>query len=222
MSGKSELKINQKFAERYEKYRQKEELQRYEEEESDDEEAAKRRERAALPSYIQEQKAIKESFRKFVEDSEEDDEKDEGFQLLTRRTKTQEEKRAALPSYIQEQKAIKESFRKFVEDSEEDDEKDEGFQLLTRRTKTQEEKDREEEDYLNWLKGQKDLEGKEDLQDLRYLHDYWNDPSLDDGEKFLRDYMLNKGYLEGGEEEHRFCISALYRPPQCGDETPIA
>ncbi|MGH0177089.1 UNVERIFIED_CONTAM: hypothetical protein FKN15_074329 [Acipenser sinensis] len=113
MSGKSELKINQKFAERYEKYRQKEELQRLkdrygdceeeeEEEESspdsdDDEESEVR---AALPSYIQEQKAIKESFRKFVEDSEEDDEKDEGFQLLTRRTKTQEEKDREEEDYL--------------------------------------------------------------------------------------------------------------------------
>ncbi|XP_041098006.1 protein KRI1 homolog isoform X2 [Polyodon spathula] len=140
-----------------------------------------------------ERKVILERGGKYADEEEESDDEE----AAKRR------ERASLPSYIQEQKDIKESFRKFVEDSEEDDEKDEGFQLLTRRMKSQEEKDREEEDYLNWLKGQKDLEGKEDLQDLTYLHDYWNDPSLDDGEKFLRDYMLNKGYLEGGGEEHR-------------------
>ncbi|KAK1154017.1 hypothetical protein AOXY_G29268 [Acipenser oxyrinchus oxyrinchus] len=257
MSGKSELKINQKFAERYEKYRQKEELQKLKdrygdcEEEEEEEESSPdsdgdeeseveidpklerdfyrtlsllkkkdpkiyqtdtqfyskedrpstsegdpgTQQRKDKPMFLKdyERKVILERGGKYADEEEESDDEE----AAKRR------ERAALPSYIQEQKAIKESFRKFVEDSEEDDEKDEGFQLLTRRTKTQEEKDREEEDYLNWLKGQKDLEGKEDLQDLRYLHDYWNDPSLDDGEKFLRDYMLNKGYLEGGEEEHR-------------------
>ncbi|KAF5901844.1 protein KRI1, partial [Clarias magur] len=109
------------------------------------------------------------------------------------------EERAASPSYIQEQKELKASFRKFVHDS--CDEASDDEQLLKRRNKTQEEKDKEEADYVEWLKGQAVLEENDEVQDMKYLRDYWNDPRLDDKETFLRDYILNKGYLEEDEEE---------------------
>uniref|UniRef100_A0A8C9XIV3 Protein KRI1 homolog n=1 Tax=Sander lucioperca TaxID=283035 RepID=A0A8C9XIV3_SANLU len=67
--------------------------------------------------------------------------------------------------------------------------------------KDYERKDKEEADYVDWLKGQADLEGPEEVKDMKYLRDYWNDPELDERERFLRDYVLNKGYLDEGDDE---------------------
>lgn len=53
--------------------------------------------------------------------------------------------------------------------------------------------EREEEDFGEWLKGQKEeLSDKKTESELKYLRDYWNDPELDSDELFLKDYILNK------------------------------
>nr|XP_046186531.1 protein KRI1 homolog [Oncorhynchus gorbuscha] len=244
MSGKSDFKINSKFAEKYDKYRQKEELQRLKDKygdqadesesgsESDDDSEVeldpkverdfyrtlsllKKKDpkiyqtdatfytvedasigddaqpstsnKTEKPMYLKdyERKVILERGGKYEDDEEESDDEE----AAKRR------ERAASPSYIQEQRELKESFRKFIQDSDEEC-SEEDFQLLKRRTKTQEEKDKEEEDYVDWLKGQAELGGPEEVQDMKYLRDYWNDPELDEKECFLRDFVLNKGYME--------------------------
>uniref|UniRef100_A0A3P9LSL9 Uncharacterized protein n=1 Tax=Oryzias latipes TaxID=8090 RepID=A0A3P9LSL9_ORYLA len=98
----------------------------------------------------------------------------------------------------------KEGFRKFVEDSDDEDDDGEGgtSTLLTRRMKTQEEKDEEEADFVEWLKGQAELEGGEE----KYLRDYWNNPQLEEKERFLRDYVLNKGYLNEEDDDEERCV----------------
>ncbi|KAM9745124.1 protein KRI1 homolog [Menidia menidia] len=254
MADRSELRINSKFAEKYDRYRQKEELQRLKdrygdrddgsgsessESSSDDSEVeldpdierdfyrtlsllkkkdpkiyekdvtfyskdmsdsdaqpSTSKKDAVKPMYLKdyERKVILEKEGKY-EDEDYSDEEESARRI----------KRAASPSYMQEQEELKESFRKFIEDSdsEEGGEGDGVSQLLTRRVKTQEEKDEEEADYLEWLKGQAELEGSEEVKDLKYLRDYWNDPELDEQERFLRDYVLNKGYLDGEEESDR-------------------
>lgn len=248
MTGRSELKINPQFAQKYEKYRQKEELQKLKdrfgdraddsnsdssESSSDDSEveldpalerdfyrtlsllkkkdpkiyekdarfyseaASQNEDRPSTskqakvkPMYLKdyERKVILEKEGKYEDDDDSDDE-----EAAKRR------ERAASPSYIQEQRELKDSFRKFVEDS--DEEEGGAAKLLTRRIKTQEEKDKEEADYLEWLKGQSELDGPEEVKDMKYLRDYWNDPKLDEKERFLRDYVLNKGYLDEEEDD---------------------
>ncbi|KAM4717604.1 protein KRI1 homolog [Anableps anableps] len=252
MSGRSELKINSQFAQKYEKYRQKEELQKlkdrfgdraddsdsqssesssddsevelnpalerdfyrtlsllkkkdpkiyekdarfYSEDASQNEDSPSTSKQAKVkPMYLKdyERKVILEKEGKYEDD---DDDESDDEEAAKRR------ERAASPSYIQEQKELKESFRKFFEDSDDEGGEEGGAStLLTRRMKTQEEKDKEEADYLDWLRGQAELDGPEEVKDMKYLRDYWNDPELDEKERFLRDYVLNKGYLDEDDD----------------------
>ncbi|KAJ0001491.1 hypothetical protein NQD34_006511 [Periophthalmus magnuspinnatus] len=246
------FKINSQFAQRYDKYRQKEELQKlkdrfgngdedsesssesssddsemeldpelerdfyrtlsllkkkdpkiyekdvkfYSEVQSTSDEKPSTSKKAVKPMYLKdyERKVILEREGKFEDDDESDEEE-----------AAKRNERAASPSYIQEQKELKESFLKFIQDSDNEEEavKNEVSQLLTRRIKTQEEKDKEEADYVEWLKGQAELDDQEEMTDMKYLRDYWNDPELDEKERFLRDYVLNKGYREEDEDVDR-------------------
>ncbi|KAF3846859.1 hypothetical protein F7725_003937, partial [Dissostichus mawsoni] len=184
MAGRPELKINSGFAQKYDKYRQKEELQRRP---AISDEKASTSKKAVKPMFLKdyERKVILEKEGKYEDDDDSDDEE------AARRM----DERASSPSYIQEQRQLRDSFRKFIQDSDEEEEVPEregGSELLTRRIKSQDEEDKEEKDFVEWLKDKTDLEGPEEVKDL-----------LDDKECFLRDYVLNKGYKEeeeGGDE----------------------
>lgn len=96
------------------------------------------------------------------------------------------------PTYVDEQKHIKKQLKEALEAVDEDDGGDWGG-IFKEREKTKEEKQVEEDDYRKWLAGQEStLDDKQTESELKPLKDYWNHPDLDDGEKFLRDYILNK------------------------------
>uniref|UniRef100_A0A3B4B141 Protein KRI1 homolog n=1 Tax=Periophthalmus magnuspinnatus TaxID=409849 RepID=A0A3B4B141_9GOBI len=223
------FKINSQFAQRYDKYRQKEELQKAvkdrfgngdEDSESSSESSSDDSEMELDPELERDfyrtlsllkkkDPKIYEKDVKFYSEQSTSDEKPSTSKKAVKpmylkdyeRKVILERERAASPSYIQEQKELKE-FRKFIQDSDNEEEavKNEVSQLLTRRIKTQEEKDKEEADYVEWLKGQAELDDQEEMTDMKYLRDYWNDPELDEKERFLRDYVLNKGYREEDED----------------------
>ncbi|BES95352.1 Protein KRI1 homolog [Nesidiocoris tenuis] len=98
--------------------------------------------------------------------------------------------------YAVQQKSLKASLKAALEES---DSEDEGG-LLKLKNKTSEEQQKEEEEYKAWLKGAKDgIEDKATEEALKPLHDYWSKPDLDPNEQFLRDYILNRRYLEEDE-----------------------
>merc|ERR1740128_772463 len=105
------------------------------------------------------------------------------------------------PSYAEELKDIKDSFKEAVESSGDED-SDDDEDLLKPRQKSQKENEKEEEDYKGWLAGQKDNMSDKDLEtSMVGLKNYWSNDKLDSGEQFLKDFLLNKRYLETADKE---------------------
>ncbi|XP_048359842.1 protein KRI1 homolog [Sphaerodactylus townsendi] len=242
MSAPAKLRINAAFAERYGRYRRREELQRLQDRYGDEEassesssssssssdeagdpeadgafyrtlgwlktrdpriyrqDAAQGGEKESSsgsenekphvkkkvkPMYLKdyERKVILEKAGKYV------DEDDDGAAVKNKL------------SYVEEQKQLKESFQRFLADSDEEEQSKERRSptLLQKKVQSKTEKELEKADYISWLKGQEEVQAEEALQDLAPLREYWNDPKLDEKEQFLRNYILNQCYKEAGE-----------------------
>lgn len=99
------------------------------------------------------------------------------------------------PSMVEEERRLKAEFKKVM--NENSDSGDEEFGgIFKKRQKSKAEKDKEEEDYLKWLAGKKETINENIKEKLEPLKNYWSNDKLPSGEKFLRDYVLNKGYTE--------------------------
>ncbi|XP_060081608.1 protein KRI1 homolog [Ylistrum balloti] len=241
----SEFKINKAYAEKYNTWRAKEELQRLKDKYGDvdvnhsdesssssesEDETAEALTAQVEKDWLKTLSALKSKDPKiynnkvkFYHSGEEEDEEDEDSKpkakgkkqkpvflkdyerkLITEKDgqvssdsddEYKDEEPDSKPGYYKEQEEIRESF-KAAGFGDSDESSDDEF--LTERKKNKLQQAEEEEDYLNWLKGQKSElpEDKKTGVELEPLKDYWTNPSLDSGEKFLRDYILNKGHID--------------------------
>lgn len=92
---------------------------------------------------------------------------------------------------MKEQKLLKENLKNALQD---DDGNEDGWgDLFKVRQKNEEETTKEEQDYIEWLAGQRQhLSNEAEENELKPLKEFWSDPKLNDGDVFLRDYILNK------------------------------
>uniref|UniRef100_A0A3B3I7C6 Uncharacterized protein n=1 Tax=Oryzias latipes TaxID=8090 RepID=A0A3B3I7C6_ORYLA len=201
MSGKQELKINTKFAQKYDKYRQKEELQKrvYDCVPQELDPTVERDFYRILSLLKKKYPKIYEKDTKFyseggcLHDYERAVilEKEGGFSQLH-------------PGAAGASSAPAHSLLTEVDAADKEDEDAGGEGRMGSPLRLFQ--DEEEADFVDWLKGQAELEGGEEVKDMKYLRDYWNNPQLEEKERFLRDYVLNKGYLNEEDDDEERCV----------------
>lgn len=100
--------------------------------------------------------------------------------------------------YYEEQEEIRKSLSAAInaDDGADDD-------LLTERKKTSKEQEDEDEDFYQWMKSEDGKADKKKAKELKHLKKFWkDDKNMDESDKFLRDYLLNKDYEPGENEEN--------------------
>eukprot|EP00095_Tigriopus_kingsejongensis_P002226 snap_masked-scaffold133_size323035-processed-gene-0.0 protein:Tk02226 transcript:snap_masked-scaffold133_size323035-processed-gene-0.0-mRNA-1 annotation:"protein kri1 homolog" len=103
------------------------------------------------------------------------------------------------PSYVQEMESLKRSFRVKADEHDGDSEDE----ILVPRTRSQAEQTTQERDYRAWLRGHAEACQDEGAQaDMGGLKAFWTRQDLGEDEKFLKDYILNKRYLEPSQPDH--------------------
>ncbi|XP_017128654.1 protein KRI1 homolog [Drosophila elegans] len=156
---------------------------------SDEEEGQPKKQKKAKPVTLKdyERKVILEHNGKFESSDEEQQEKEQ-----------EEMQRAQSPTAVEAERRLKDEFRSVM--NQEDDGEDEEFGgIFKKRTKTKEQTAAEEADFAKWLAGKQEEIQQTDKEQLEPLKQYWNSSKLTQGESFLRDYILNKGYANTDE-----------------------
>lgn len=96
-------------------------------------------------------------------------------------------------SYVKEQEKIKNDLKQALEDSSEDEEGN----LFKVRDKPKKEIETEDKDYLKWLAGQKKTTNLGAVAKvLEPLKDFWTSSNLPKADQFLKDYIVNKRYMD--------------------------
>ncbi|GFR64535.1 protein KRI1 homolog [Elysia marginata] len=218
------FKINEGYAKNYEKWRKKEEkqklLDRYGKQETSDSSSEEEEIRSTpqmdkdwLRAYavvrFQQPRLYKEDTAKPISKKKEKaiTLKDHERKFILEKGGIASDEESKKPqtsvgkSYYEEQEEIKKNLKDAIGDSS-DSESNEEEDLLVKAHKTEEQKQQEENEYLEWLKGERESLGDPDAEaELAPLKQYWNDPSISEKEKVLRDYILNNGYMDQEESD---------------------
>ncbi|XP_065075884.1 protein KRI1 homolog [Ochlerotatus camptorhynchus] len=107
------------------------------------------------------------------------------------------------PSLVQQQEQIKNEIRQALSKIDTDDEAEEEEKggLLKERSKSKEENEREQADYLSWLSDKKAKDvPSEEVKPLQPLKEFWSSKSLSKEDAFLKDYILNKRFVDNSGE----------------------
>ncbi|XP_058462564.1 protein KRI1 homolog [Malaya genurostris] len=113
------------------------------------------------------------------------------------------EERAESPSLVKQQEQLKDEIRKVLNqiDTDDDEADDESEKpkggLLTKRIKSKDDTDKEQADYLKWLADNKTKDAPtDDIKKLKPLKEFWTSNALSKEDLFLRDYILNKRFVD--------------------------
>nr|XP_040224644.2 protein KRI1 homolog [Anopheles coluzzii] len=115
--------------------------------------------------------------------------------------------RSASPTMVEEEKKIKDEIKqalsKIGDDDSEEDEEEKGKVggLLKERKKTAAETEKEQSDYIQWLADKKAKKPpSEEAKVLEPLKHFWNNEKLSKEDAFLKDYILNKRFVQSSGE----------------------
>ncbi|KAK2178143.1 hypothetical protein NP493_560g01097 [Ridgeia piscesae] len=153
----------------------------------DEDETKKKTKKKVKPMFLKdyERKVLLERDGQLNDDDSEEDDR-----------KWQETQKSA---YDEEQEELRESLMDAAK-NDEDDSSD--HELLVPRRRTPLEQEKEQEDYEEWTKNQpkSKKKGKTVGTKLDPQAPYWNKMELTEDDKFLKNYILNKQYLEEDED----------------------
>uniref|UniRef100_A0A182K0Y1 Protein KRI1 homolog n=1 Tax=Anopheles christyi TaxID=43041 RepID=A0A182K0Y1_9DIPT len=115
--------------------------------------------------------------------------------------------RSASPTIVEEERKIKDEIKQALskigddESEDEDEGKGKGGGLLLERKKSESDTAKEQSDYIQWLADKKAKEPpSEEVKVLEPLKHFWSNEKLSKEDAFLKDYILNKRFVQSSGE----------------------
>ncbi|KCV71959.1 hypothetical protein H696_01368 [Fonticula alba] len=107
----------------------------------------------------------------------------------------QQEAEPAPRTFVQEQADLREAFLRTAQ-ADLAEEEGQDFDMFRRRAKSQTELEAEEADFAQFMQAEEEKAAKRKVDEMETLRRYWTDPNLTQEERFLRDFITNKKWLD--------------------------